>query len=173
MAVLEAIFSPGAFELDETATGEHEALLVIDAGGGETRLNSERVRRGITELAKSWSQQGGLVFLSSLENLPTVAELEGLDGFLVHSLSRKEQNALTPELVTYLELYGVTQVYVCGFDTEISILVSAVALIDKGYDTTALVNLCGSGGGVRSHRAGVTALTRALGASKVVVNTAA
>jgi nicotinamidase-related amidase len=165
---------------------DHTALVIIDVQRGSVTATTRHVVDPIIAIARRWSDEGRLVFLTSREReyetrslrlvggrregweSDLVDNLAELNGYMVHRVERKGYSALTDELRTYLDLYVVGQVRVCGIDTERSVLASAVALLDGGFDPTVLAGLCASTGGVAAHRTGVANLKRVLGTSRVL-----
>jgi nicotinamidase-related amidase len=176
MAVLDV--APDVLR-DETV-GEHDsrhhsALVVVDMQQDYARVCASVVGP-VVALARSWSDRGQLVFLTKRlsrglrvdDGEELVGDLEELSGYLVHILERNCWSVLNDELATYLGLYGVEAVKVCGIDTERSVLASAVSLFDAGFETTVLGALCASSEGPKMHRNGLSVLARILGSQRVV-----
>jgi nicotinamidase-related amidase len=67
------------------------------------------------------------------------------------------------ELVAYLRSQDVSQVDLCGFDTDQCVLATALQLWDAGIRPRVLVPLCSSSGGPEMHSAGLAILRRAIG----------
>lgn len=63
---------------------------------------------------------------------------------------------------------GVTEVHLCGADTDQCVLATALAAFDQGFEPAALVDLCHATSGRACHDAGILALRRALGPDRVV-----
>ena len=58
---------------------------------------------------------------------------------------------------------GITEIHICGIDTEGCVLKTAVDLFDAGVRPVVLVVACASTGGDELHRIGLRTMRRLIG----------
>lgn len=69
----------------------------------------------------------------------------------------------TPAMESYLESYHIGHLYLCGIDTDGSVLKSAFDAFERGYHVSVFWDCCASSGGSIKHAAGLCVLKRLLG----------
>jgi nicotinamidase-related amidase len=67
-----------------------------------------------------------------------------------------------PGLIEFLKTYDITDITVCGIDTDACILATLFDGFDKGYNIRALTELCGSNSGKSLHDAALAVINRNL-----------
>ena len=63
---------------------------------------------------------------------------------------------------------GLQEVFVCGMDTDICVLTTAVDLFDRGFQPTVIANLSMSHAGTEFHDAAIKILPRYIGEHNVI-----
>lgn len=83
-----------------------------------------------------------------------------------------DKHAYSPFVDTKLEdrlrNLGVHEVYLCGIDTDICVLTTAVGLFDRGFRPMVIADLSMSCAGPEFHEAAIKLLPRYIGADNVV-----
>ena len=75
--------------------------------------------------------------------------------------------ALTPAVVGILESSGVEEVHLCGLETDICVLKSAVDIFEYGLRPVVLKSLCATRAGPGIHDAALAILARYIGAEQI------
>ncbi|WP_305985285.1 isochorismatase family cysteine hydrolase [Roseibium sp. MMSF_3544] len=80
---------------------------------------------------------------------------------------KPQYSAVSYDLLRWIHVNGLSEVHVCGIDTEVCVLTSATALFEVSIKPVVLAWACASGGGSESHAAGLLALRRLIGKNNV------
>lgn len=77
-------------------------------------------------------------------------------------------SALNKELKEYIRDNFISEIYLCGFDTDACIQKTALDLFENGYDVYVLKDYCMSGKGKELHDVIINNLKRLIGSDKIV-----
>ncbi|WP_299471836.1 isochorismatase family cysteine hydrolase [uncultured Roseibium sp.] len=80
---------------------------------------------------------------------------------------KPQYSAVSYDLLRWIHLNRLSEVHLCGIDTEICVLTSATALFEVSVKPVVLAWACASGGGAEGHAAGLVALRRLIGRDNV------
>ena len=161
---------------NEKTTG----LLVVDAQNGFFSKKTDHVRAEIEMLQKDYA----LVAASKFVNQPLSPHRIILDWHKFYpdsadcSLGYKQKeetfifekhqySCLTADLLRWINVNGISEVHICGIDTDVCVLTSAVALFEISIKPVVLSWACASGGGKESHSAALIALERLIGRDNI------
>ena len=81
---------------------------------------------------------------------------------------KKIYSALTDEFKEYLNKNSVTEVYLCGFDTDTCILKTALDLFKNNIKVFVLKDYCMSSAGKNVHDCAIDSLKRLIGNDKTI-----
>ena len=77
-------------------------------------------------------------------------------------------SSVTKELIEYIHENKITEIYLCGINTDCCVLKTALDLFELGYDVYVLENLCGSTCGIERHNHTIEILKRNIGENYVI-----
>lgn len=83
-------------------------------------------------------------------------------------LMKSTYTSLTPDVVKLLEKNKMKEVYIAGFNTDGSIMATALDLFDQGIKPKLLTNLCGTVNGEQENEVALNILKRALGDNNIL-----
>jgi nicotinamidase-related amidase len=83
-------------------------------------------------------------------------------------IERCKYSLYTDELKSYIKDNNITEIYICGFDTDACIYKTALDLFENNYNVFVLKEYCGSSGGYKLHEVGLTLLNRQLGKDSII-----
>lgn len=83
-------------------------------------------------------------------------------------MERNAYTMYTEELDNYLKENKIKYVYLCGVDTDRSILKTALDLLERGYYVYVIKNLCRSSAGIEYHEMAIRLLERQIGKDYVI-----
>lgn len=76
--------------------------------------------------------------------------------------------ALNHELKFYIEENKITEIYLCGFDTEACVLKTALDLFENNYNVKVLADYTMSNSGIEYHNWALNILRKLIGENKVI-----
>lgn len=162
-------------------------LYVIDVQNGFITPESEHVAPVIAKIVDCWSAAGGAIAFSRYFNY-TDSEFERLSDFyglygppetdLDPRISTAASDPLVIDKLTYSGLspefervarrHRWTDVVLCGIDTELCVLATALEAFDRGFTPWIVADGCASTGGDAAHAAGMRVLTRGIGERQII-----
>lgn len=74
---------------------------------------------------------------------------------------------ITDELANYLRAGSVERVFIVGIDTDMCVLKIAMDVFDIGIEPIVLTDCCASTAGLQAHLAGLSVLSRNIGAPRL------
>lgn len=77
-------------------------------------------------------------------------------------------SACTEEVLEYLRVNKINEVFLAGIDTDCCVLKTATDLFEHGIRPIVLTDYCASNGGPTSHDAAITVLKRTIGNRQIV-----
>lgn len=77
-------------------------------------------------------------------------------------------SSVTKELIEYIHKNQITEIYLCGINTDCCVLKTALDLFELGYNVYVLENLCGSTYGMERHNQAIDILKRNIGENYVI-----
>jgi nicotinamidase-related amidase len=166
-------------------------LVVVDVQNGFITEHSQPVTPIIIELVRRWQAAGGdLVFSrylnyagSPFERLigwtkmadgpetELVAELASYVGPHTPVVDKYIYTLFTPEGTQLVNERGWTDLYICGIDTEICVLKTAVDAFERNLTPWILKDACASHAGPKAHTAGLFIAGRFIGANQIIHTT--
>ena len=85
-------------------------------------------------------------------------------------IDKPEYTCVTPAFLELLRRREVTEIHVCGIDTDICVTKCAVDLFEAGFRPVVLGFACASNGGEEYHEAALKILRRYIGGEQVLVD---
>ena len=82
-------------------------------------------------------------------------------------LDKHTYTAVTEQLLSDLQRNGISEVHICGIDTDGCVLKTAVDLFEAGIRPLVLARSCASTAGPDFHEYGLRALARMIGAPQI------
>ncbi len=76
--------------------------------------------------------------------------------------------AVNDELKDYIRENDISQIYLCGFDTDACIQKTAIDLFEQNYDVYVLKDYCMSHAGKEIHNLYIQNLSRLIGKNKII-----
>lgn len=76
--------------------------------------------------------------------------------------------AVNDELKDFIRKNNVSQIYLCGFDTDACVQKTAIDLFEQNYDVYVLKDYCMSHTGEETHNLYITNLARLIGKDKII-----
>lgn len=77
-------------------------------------------------------------------------------------------SSVTKEFIEYIHKNQITEIYLCGINTDCCVLKTALDLFELGYNVYVLENLCGSTYGMERHNQAIDILKRNIGENYVI-----
>lgn len=158
----------------------HQGLLIIDVQKGFIGPDTAHVPGVVEALQERYRCVAASKFINHLNSphrkfldwnrlQPGAEETELAfkprpDAFV---FEKPQYSAISYDLLRWVHLNGLSEVHVCGIDTEICVLTSATALFEVSIKPVVLEWACASGGGPEGHAAGLVALRRLIGKDNV------
>ena len=158
------------------------ALVVVDVQNGFINDESRHVVPRIVELVRGWR---GPVAFSRFFNRPGSSYERLIDWTKLHGPPETDLvDELKPYAATVIDknqysFFGAegqalaaeqrwTEVYVCGVDTDICVLKTAVDAFELGLTPYVIADASASHAGIRAHEAGLYLLRRFIGTRQVL-----
>ena len=128
--------------------GDSDVLIVVDVQNGFVNEKSGHIVDDLIAFAKQWKADGGRVIATRFVNLPDsqwrrllhwdrlagspeIELVPGLAGAVTHVVDKAAYTSLVSE-VTVLLPQPHTTVSICGIDTDVCVLNTAVDLFERG-----------------------------------------
>jgi nicotinamidase-related amidase len=166
-------------------------LVVVDVQNGFITEHSQPVIPIIIELVRRWQAAGGDVVFSRYLNYAgspferligwtkmadgpeteLVAELASYVGPHTPVVDKYIYTLFTPEGTQLVDERGWTDLYICGIDTEICVLKTAVDAFERDLTPWILKDACASHAGPKAHTAGLLIAGRFIGANQIIHTT--
>ncbi len=87
---------------------------------------------------------------------------------LVMNFDKKIYTAVNDELKDYIRENDISQIYLCGFDTDACIQKTAIDLFEQNYDVYVLKDYCMSHAWKEIHDLYIQNLSRLIGKNKII-----
>ena len=81
---------------------------------------------------------------------------------------KKIYTAVNDELKDYIRKNDISEIYICGFDTDACVQKTAIDLFEQNYDVYVLKDYCMSHAGKEIHTFYITNLARLIGKNKII-----
>ena len=81
---------------------------------------------------------------------------------------KKIYTAVNDELKNYIRENDITEIYLCGFDTDACVQKTAIDLFEQNYDVYVLKDYCMSHAGKEIHDLYITNLARLIGKDRII-----
>jgi nicotinamidase-related amidase len=176
-------------EMMRVTPSERSVLLLVDVQNGFVNSASAHVVPVIERLAQRWQLAGGPVVATRFHN-PAGGNWERLLDW--HLLKERPEVDLVPEVAaldpvtidktsytSFTDEFVVLQkenrwdnVVLCGIDTDICVLKTAVDAFEMGLTPIVLADAIASHAGAEAHRAGLAVLTRFIGKRQITTTQA-
>jgi nicotinamidase-related amidase len=85
-------------------------------------------------------------------------------------IDKIDYNAFNDRVRAWVEARGVREVYLCGSDTDMCLLRSALGVMEAGLRPIIITSLCASTGGPELHHFGLIQMKRLLGRDQLVAS---
>lgn len=166
------------------------ALIVVDVQNGFVTEHSAHVVPVIAELVRKW-QAGGrdvvftryinhedsiferLMGWTKLKESPAIDIVPELQPFVnqaVAVVDKRTYTLFTEEGEQLAKARGWTHVYVCGIDTEVCVLKTAVDAFERDIVPNLVVDASASHSGPEAHNAGLVVATKMIGGRQLVTS---
>ena len=99
---------------------------------------------------------------------PEIDIVDELQPFAYNIFKKYIYSAFTPEFELFLRKNNISQLYICGIDTECCVLKTAVDAFEKGYEPFLLANCCASHESKKYHSLGITLFERLVSPKHVI-----
>ncbi|MGH3521999.1 MAG: cysteine hydrolase [Mycobacterium sp.] len=163
-------------------------LVVVDVQNGFVTEHSQPVVPIIADLVRRWQAAHGDVVFTRYLNYPgspferligwskmidapetdLVAELTPHVGSQAPVIDKYIYTLFTPEGTQLIDERGWTDLYVCGIDTEICVLKTAVDAFEHNLTPWILKDACASHSGPEAHAAGLFIAGRFIGTNQII-----
>lgn len=163
-------------------------LVVVDVQNGFITEYSQPVVPVIADLVRRWQAAHGDVVFTRYLNYPgspferligwskmidapetdLVAELTPHVGSQTPVIDKYIYTLFTPEGTQLVDERGWTDLYVCGIDTEICVLKTAVDAFEHDLTPWILKDACASHSGPEAHAAGLFIAGRFIGTNQII-----
>src|SRR2546423_4653041 len=163
-------------------------LVVVDVQNGFITEHSQHGVPAIVDLVRRWqTAHSDVVFTRYLNYtgspfdrlIGCTAMIDGPDTELIHELTpyispeppivdKKIYTLFTPEGTQLVDEHGWTDLYICGIDTEICVLKTAVDAFEHNLTPWILKDACASHSGPKAHTAGLFIAARFIGSGQII-----
>ena len=163
-------------------------LVVVDVQNGFITEHSEPAVPIIVDLVRRWQASGGEVVFSRYLNYAgspferligwtkmtdgpetdLVAELVPYVSAQTPVVNKYIYSLFTPEGTQLVTESGWTDLYICGIDTEICVLKTAVDAFERDLTPWILEDACASHSGPEIHDAGLLVARRFIGVNQII-----
>lgn len=157
-------------------------LMVVDVQNGFLTERTRHVLPVIVTLVDQWQKSNGGTVYSRYSNYPGSAFerlmdwrqlytspdtdiADELTPYTRHSitLDKHTYSAMTPRFTELASRNNWTDIMVCGIDTDLCVLKTALDIFEHGLTPWVVTNASASTGGDNSHKSGLTVIGRAIG----------
>lgn len=83
-------------------------------------------------------------------------------------ISRDKYSLYTRELVDYIISNNIDNIYICGFDTDACIYITALELFENNFNVYVLKDYCFSSEGSKFHKYGIILLEKQIGEKYII-----
>ncbi|MGD9526964.1 MAG: isochorismatase family cysteine hydrolase [Dehalococcoidia bacterium] len=174
-------------------TTRRSALVVVDVQNGFVTDASRHVVPIIAKLAESWLTAGSdVVFTryvnytgspherilgwSQLKHSPEIDIVDALNDHVERAVAvvdKKVYTLFNDEGESIVATHGWTDLYICGIDTEVCVLKTAVDAFERGITPWIVTDASASHAGQAYHDAGLLVATKFIGRGQLVTTDAA
>ena len=126
---------------------EREALLIVDLQEGFVTQNNRHVVYHIDRMQTQFHHVYASKFMMDDHDQN---ERFGRNSLAfehnpnTHVFEKTTHNAATPEIIRDLQGKGINTVHICGLETNVCVLATAIALLDAGFTVTVRAEACAS-----------------------------
>lgn len=161
---------------------EKSVLAVIDVQNGFLTDETRHILPAVIDLVDQWTQLNGTTVYTRYFNYPgsaferlmdwrklyTAPDTDIADDLLPYAqksitLDKRTYSALTPEFEELIRRHGWTDIVICGIDTELCVLKTALDVFECDLTPWIITNATASTGGPTYHEAGLQVIGRAIG----------
>lgn len=163
----------------------HVSLLIVDFQKQFLKPFGEPIRAGIQSSLEDYPwvvatrivpEPGGLIErFKRWQPLPEshpdsglAVDLQERDPASVRVALKTAFNACSPDTLAWWKLRGVTEVHLCGMDTDLCVMRSALGLMEAGLRPVLLKSLCASSAGEPLHSHALLQFKRLIGKAQIV-----
>jgi nicotinamidase-related amidase len=171
-----------------TMSERKPVLVVVDVQNGFITEHSQPVIPVIVDLVRRWQSAHGDVVFTRYLNYPDspferllgwtkmadgaetelVIELAPYVGPHTHIVDKYIYTLFTPEGTRLVNERGWTDLYVCGIDTDICVLKTAIDAFECNLTPWILKDACASHAGPKAHNAGLFIAARFIGSNQII-----
>ena len=168
--------------------GNTSALVVVDVQNGFVTEHSRHVVPLIVDLAKRWKELGRDVVFTRYINyddspferiikwsklkyspeIDIVDELQPLTGRPARVIDKRVYTLFADEGEALVQSRGWTDLYICGIDTEVCVLKTAVDAFERNITPWLISDASASHAGTETHRAGLLVATKLIGPRQII-----
>jgi nicotinamidase-related amidase len=168
---------------------EHKpVLVVVDVQNGFITEHSQSVVPVIADLVRRWqAARGDVIFTRYLNYVDSPFErligwtkmVKGPETELVAELipyvssetpviDKYIYTLFTPDGARVVDEHGWTDLYICGIDTEVCVLKTAIDAFERNLTPWIVKDACASHSGPKAHTAGLFIATRFIGTNQII-----
>lgn len=168
---------------------DNSVLLVIDVQKGFVNETSAATVPVIAELLTRWQSAGGTSVLTQFVNaddspyvriigwsalmpgsdgVDFAPEIEPLASTASLTVRKTGYTALTPHVQQFIGLRHITNIWICGLDTESCVLATTFTAFEAGLTPWLITDACASHAGSRAHEAGILVAGRSIGQGQLL-----
>ena len=124
-----------------------EALIIVDLQEGFVTQNNRRVVHNVNQMQAEFHHVYASKFMMDDDSQN---ERFGRNNLAfepcpnLHVFEKTTYNAATPEIIQDLQRKGVLRVHICGLETNVCVLATAIALFDAGFRVIVRAEACAS-----------------------------
>lgn len=164
------------------------ALVVVDVQNGFVTKHSRHVVEPIAELVRRWQADGRDVVFTRFLNRPgspferlikwtkvtdspetdIVDELAALSKAATAVVDKNMYTLFNEAGTALVEAYGWTDLYVCGIDTEVCVLKTAVDAFEHDITPWLIKDASASHSGLEAHEAGLLVARKFIGSGQII-----
>ena len=159
----------------------NKLLLVIDVQNDFINDNTRNVKNKIEKLVES-NKYDNIVFTKFINDKDNILYKRiNYKGCLSENgqeiaintngnkiIAKKTYSALTDELEEYLNKHNISEIYLCGFDTDACVYKTAIDLFEKDYNVYVLNDYTMSSRGNELHNIFIDNLKRLIGKDNII-----
>ena len=129
-----------------TRSNDRAALLIIDLQEDFVTKDNRHVSYNATQLQTEFSHIYASKFIpDDCENERTGQKNLAFEPHRMAKIFEKSTySAATPEVIQDLQRKGIDTVHICGLESNVCILSTAIALLDAGFDVIVRTEACAS-----------------------------
>lgn len=129
-----------------TPSNARAALLIIDLQEDFVTEDNRHVSYNATQLQTEFSHIYASIFISDdCQNERTGQKNLAFEPNRTATIFEKmTHSAATPEIIQDLQEKGIDTVHICGLESNVCVLATAIALLDAGFDVIVRTEACAS-----------------------------